>query len=137
MEAVTDSSPRPSTLSPPPMDNGATATRAVQRFDLARSFLKARAAEPEPEPEVPAKRTMRLAIVETAKMAAFDRVRRERALEKKKDKEERVIVLVRTPVEASPQHALTAAWALAASVSLVAAASFASAAAYLLFFPHL
>jgi hypothetical protein len=137
MEAVAESSPRSSTLSPPPLEAGAAATRTVQRFDLARTLAAARAPARETAlalgAPVAAGKTGKMAAAKivagmtakmvavkvaagtTAKMVVFDRVRR------------------KAPVSSQPA-ALSFVWSLAASLSLLAVATVAT---YLLLFPRL
>jgi hypothetical protein len=138
---------RSSTLSPPPLANGASATRALQRFDLGRlrstdrvAAERSRATSPEPAAAIA--RTTRMsipppvkALVSTARMSVPASIRfLEPQVQATAVATAPAVVDAKGVVRRiTPLH--VAAWVLAASASLVGAGSLVTVLVYALVFP--
>jgi hypothetical protein len=138
---------RSSTLPPPPLANGASATRALQRFDLGRlrSVNRLAPATP-PEPIEPLVRTTRMsvptrvtALVSTARMSVPASIR---FLEPQAQAVAAVAAAVAAVAVVDAKGVVqrvapidAAAWAVAASASLVGAGSLVTVLVYALLFP--
>ena len=129
---------RSSTLPPPPLANGVSATRALQRFDLGRLRAMDRLAPVMPpaphEPHEPVVRTTRMPVPARIRLLApLAHVHVEAPAVAAVAAGVAVIDAKRVAHPVAPVAA--AGWALAASASLVGAGSLVTVLVYALLFP--